>query len=441
MNRLTQITVATVVVAGIAGAAFWALTKRGDDTPTYRFATVEQGSLRSTVAASGALSAVQTVEVGTQVSGQVAELRVDFNDRVKKGQLIARIDPVILEQAVQDAEAGVSRAKASLDQAKEEYERTKTLHDEKIVTETEYNSARTTYALAQTSVTSAEIALDRARQNLTYTNIYAPIDGVVIERDIDVGQTVAASMSAPKLFVIANDLSHMRILASVDETDIGLIKEGQDVEFTVQSFQNRLFHGTVDQVRLASTSENNVVSYTVVVDVANPDGALLPGMTATVSFITAQAKNVLTVANTALRFRPPVDESAAGSSAARVADTPSTQSVPQAAPRPAGAGGGFGGPGGFGGMSAVRAPREAPDARPTTGTLYTLSEDGSLTPHKVQIGITDGTRTEIHGEGIEAGMQVVIGINLVGSAGGASGAASNPFQQQQPQGRGPRGLF
>lgn len=442
MNRLTQITAATVVVAGIAGAAFWALTKRGDDTPTYRFATIEQGSIRSTVAASGALSAVQTVEVGTQVSGQVAEIRVDFNDRVKKGQLIARIDPTILEQAVQDAEAGVARAKASLEQAKEEYERTKTLHDEKIVTETEYNSARTTYALAQTSVTSSEIALNRARQNLGYSNIYAPIDGVVIERDIDVGQTVAASMSAPKLFVIANDLSHMRILASVDETDIGEIKEGQDVDFTVQSFQNRQFHGKVDQVRLASTAENNVVSYTVVVDVANPDGALLPGMTATVSFITAQAKNVLTVANTALRFRPPVEEGAAGkgvAGGAAAGDTPSTQAVPQT-PR-AGGPGGPGGFGGFGGPGAMRAPRQAPDARPSTGTLYTLADDGTLVAHKVQIGISDGTRTEVHGEGISADMQVVIGMNLVGNAAGASGAASNPFQQQQPQGRGPRGLF
>lgn len=189
-----QITAATIGVAALAGAGMWTMSKRGAEETTYRLAAVEQGSLRSTVSASGTLNAVQTVEVGTQVSGQVSELLVDFNSRVKKGQLIARIDPSLLKQAVQDADAGVARANASLAQAKEEFDRTKTLHDEKIVTETEYNTARTTLALAQTSVTSAQIALERARQNLAYTNIYAPIDGVVIERAINLGQTVAASL-------------------------------------------------------------------------------------------------------------------------------------------------------------------------------------------------------------------------------------------------------
>ncbi len=442
MNRLMQITAATVVVAAIAGAGFWTMTKGTTDVPTYRFATVDLGSLRSTVSASGTLSAVKTVEVGTQVSGQVSELHADFNDRVKKGQLIARIDPILLRQAVQDAEAGIARSQASLTQAKEEFERTKTLHDEKIVTETEYNTARTTYALAQTSVTSAQIALERARQNLAYTNIYAPIDGVVIERAVNLGQTVAASLSAPKLFVIANDLSQMQILASVDETDIGSIKEGQQAEFTVQSFQDRRFRGKVEQVRLASTTANNVVSYTVVINVNNPDGVLLPGMTATVQFITGEANEVFMVANTALRFRPPVDSSASGSAgrgaSASAAGTPpgAPSGSPAAAPAQGGPGAMGGGPpgaGGRGGMVANSQGRRAGGARSDQGTIYTF-EGGTLVAHRVRIGITDGTRTEISGEDLKAGMQVVIGTNLGGSA-PVTGTTTSPFQQQ-PQGRG-----
>jgi len=455
MTRLMQITAATIGVAALAGAGMWTMSKRGAEETTYRLAAVEQGSLRSTVSASGTLNAVQTVEVGTQVSGQVSELLVDFNSRVKKGQLIARIDPSLLKQAVQDADAGVARANASLAQAKEEFDRTKTLHDEKIVTETEYNTARTTLALAQTSVTSAQIALERARQNLAYTNIYAPIDGVVIERAINLGQTVPASLSAPKLFVIANDLSHMQILASVDETDIGSIKEGQQARFTVQSFQDRQFRGTVEQVRLSSTTANNVVSYTVVIDVANPDGALLPGMTATVQFVTGEASDVLMVANTALRFRPPVDpadsaarRTGAGASASASpsasANTGSAATGAQAstaagaAPRASGQGG-FGSGAGAGGAGGEG--RRAGGPRSDMGMVFTL-EGTKLVPHRVQIGITDGTRTEIRGEGITAGMQVVIGTNAAGATGAASSTTASPFQQQQQRGRGgPPGPF
>lgn len=429
MTRLTTITTATLLLAAAGGAGFWSLKSKGSDTPTWRFATVDAGSLRATVSATGALSAVKTVEVGTQVSGQIAELRADFNDHVKKGQLLARIDPKLLQQAVQDAEAGVARADASLAQAQEEFDRTKALHDEKIVTETEYNTARTTLALAKTSLTSARIALERARQNLSYTNIYAPIDGVVIERDIDLGQTVAASLSAPKLFVIANDLSQMRILASVDETDIGTIKEGQPALFTVQSFANRNFRGTVDQVRLASTTSNNVVSYTVVVNVDNPDGALLPGMTATVQFVTGEATDALIVPNTALRFRPPMTAADSAARAAQMASGGGTGGP--AAGGSGGAAGGAGGPpgGGFGGFGGVARPAGGSVSRGGFGVLYTLQGD-SLVRHRVKLGITDGSRTVVTGEGITKGMQIVIGSGTGGATAAATSATASPFQQQ-----------
>ena len=423
MSTATRVVVASLGFVAVAGAGWWWRSQRAAEVTTYRTALIESGDIRASVSATGALSAVRTVEVGTQVSGQIAELLADFNDQVKKGQLVARIDPILQKQAVQDAEAGLARAEAQLAQAKEEFERTSSLHAEKIVTETEFNTARTNHALARSNLASAKIGLERAKQNLAYTNIYAPIDGVVIERSIDVGQTVAASLSAPKLFVIANDLKRMQILASVDESDIGRIEAGQPAEFTVQAFQNRSFKGVVDAVRLASTTANNVVSYTVVVMVDNPDGSLLPGMTATVNFITGEATNVLTVPNTALRFRPP-------------ATAPDSNGA-----RPAPAGPGMGAAQGAPTSASPRVNGTRPAGRPAgervrMGTVYMQVGD-SLVAYRVRVGLSDGTRTAISGEGISAGMAVVIGTSTgsSASAGGAGGAATNPFQQQPQSGQ------
>src|SRR5688572_25123904 len=303
MTKKTRFAVGAVVVAVAAGALWIYRNAEAQEAPAYRFATVTRGNLESTVSATGALSAVTTVQVGTQVSGQLAQIYVDFNDRVKKGQLLARIDPTLQQQAVLDAQAGLVRAQADLERSRAEYERNKTLFDQKVLTATEFNTAQYNYTVAQASVKSAQVALDRARKNLSYTEIYAPIDGVVVERNVDVGQTVAASLSAPQLFLIANDLSQMQILASVDESDIGQIHDGQDVRFTVQAYPNQNFTGTVRQVRLQSATTENVVNYTVVVSVSNPKGTLLPGMTATVEFLTGSATNALIVPNAALRFR------------------------------------------------------------------------------------------------------------------------------------------
>ena len=275
------------------------------EAPAYRFATVTRGDLSSSVSATGALSALTTVQVGTQVSGQIARIYVDFNDQVKKGQLLARIDPTLQEQTVRDAQASLERAQAELQNAQREYDRNKQLYDAKVLTQVEFQTSEYNATVARAGAKSAQVALDRARQNLSYTRIYAPIDGVVVERNVDVGQTVAASLSAPQLFLIANDLSRMQILASVDEGDIGLIKEGQPVRFSVQTYPNETFSGAVKQVRLQSTTQENVVNYTVVVEVTNRDNKLLPGMTATVDFQTGAAEDVLLVPNAALRIRLP----------------------------------------------------------------------------------------------------------------------------------------
>lgn len=401
MQKRTRITVAAIAIPAAAAGLWFYGRAEASEAPAYRVATVERSDLRSTVSATGNLSAVTTVQVGTQVSGQISAIYADFNDEVKKGQLLARIDPVLQEQAVREAQAGLQRARAQYDAAKSEYDRNVQLYAEKIVTASEFGTVESTWEVARANLTSAQIALDRARQNLGYTSIYSPIDGVIVERNVDVGQTVAASLSAPQLFLIANDLSAMQILASVDESDIGSIAEGQPVTFTVQSYADQRFSGTVKQVRLQSTTTENVVNYTVVVAVDNPEGALLPGMTATVDFVTGSAADVLTVPNAALRFRPATataTRTAAGSGAA------------QGAAR-----------------GVTRAARGEGTA--TTATIYTLDASGAPRAIRVRTGLSDGQRTAVEGEGLDAGMSVVTGASATASA-ESSASGANPFQQQ-----------
>ncbi|NJL29231.1 MAG: efflux RND transporter periplasmic adaptor subunit [Thermoanaerobaculia bacterium] len=294
-----------LLLLGAAGTAFaffgW---KRGETARSYRFVEIERGDLEATVDATGNLSAVSTVAVGTQVSGRILGIFADFNGRVKAGQLIAQLDPVLLEQTVREVEASLARRRADLERLERDFARSQQLYADQLLSESDFNAVQFNLAAAKADVASAQASLDRARQNLAYTEIYSPIDGVVIERNVDVGQTVAASLSAPQLFLIAEDLSKMQIKVAVDESDIGKISEGQTVRFTVQAYPDDAFYGTVEQVRLQSAVKENVVTYTVVVAVRNSDGRLLPGMTATADFLVETAKDVLKVPNAALRFRP-----------------------------------------------------------------------------------------------------------------------------------------
>jgi HlyD family secretion protein len=426
MTRKRIISIMAVLLAAATG--LW-LYRRADasEAPAYRFAAIERGNLEASVSATGTLGAVTTVQVGTQVSGQVSAINVDFNARVKKGQLIARIDPTLQQQAVRDAQAGVERSQAELDKAQRDYDQSKQLFDAKVLTETEFTTAQYNRAVALAGVKSAQVTLDRARQNLAYTSIYAPIDGIVVERNVDVGQTVAASLSAPQLFLIAQDLSQMQILANVDESDIGLIHEGQDVQFSVQAYQNQKFTGTVRQVRLQSTTQENVVNYTAVVEVANPDGKLLPGMTATVNFLTGSATNVLTVPNAALRFRP-TDEMLAQAGLSSAAQNGGTTAT---AGRANGRVGSTAGASRTGGTRAAGATGAA-GARPSSATLWYIDKSGKLTSARVRTGITDGQRTEIQGTGVTEGTQVIIGTSTA-SQSAATSSGTSPFQSQQPQ--------
>jgi HlyD family secretion protein len=414
MNK-KLITVAVVAMAATTSGYVLYRRAHSSETPAYRTAAVQRGNIESTVAATGTLGAVTTVQVGTQVSGQISAIYVDFNSKVKKGQLIARIDPTLQQQAVEDAQAGVARALATLSQTKLEYDRNKLLHDQKIVTDPEFNTAQLNYQLAKANATSAQIALDKARQNLSYTSIYAPIDGIVVERDMDVGQTVAASLSAPQLFVIAKDLSQMQILATVDESDIGQIKADQTVSFTVQAYPGQTFNGAVRQVRINSTTVNNVVNYTAVVAVGNPEGKLLPGMTATVKFLTGSASNALSVPNAALRFKPAI---ATGDSAG----TRKRSTVRNVA------------------AGAITDSTRA--ARAAMSTLWYLDSTKAIKPVRVVAGLSDGTRTVVTGNGLEEGMQIIVGASTGTAA--APTATTNPLQGQSTNrraGGGPPGPF
>ena len=442
MNKI-KFTAVTVAIAMVGGTAWLYRRADGKEAPSYKTAPIVRTSLKSTVTATGALQAVRTVQVGTQVSGQVAQLYVDFNDKVKKGQLLARIDPTLQQAAVEDAQAQLEKAQAQLTQAQDEYTRNKQLFDAKVITAIEFGTYQSHFSVDQAAVKSAQIALDRAKQNLGYTNIYSPIDGVVVARDVDVGQTVAASLSAPELFLLANDMSTMQILASVDESDIGQIKNGQSVEFTVQSYPNRTFTGTVEQVRLQSTTADNVVNYTAVINVKNPDGKLLPGMTATVEFLTSSATNVLAVPNAALRIKPtPEMLAAAGINASGRAAGDSTHhsAAPATAAdsaqrraRFAAAGGGQRA-GGQGGSSGVRGNAWGGAARSTSALLWYVDSAGTLHATRVHTGLTDGQNTQVDGTGLAEGMQVVTSIPVAGTS-AAAPAGTSPFQQQR-RGRG-----
>ncbi|HET6230720.1 MAG TPA: efflux RND transporter periplasmic adaptor subunit [Longimicrobiaceae bacterium] len=403
MSKIRNTAVAAVLALG-AGTGWLYTRADANEAPSYRVTAVEVGSLEQTVSATGTLGAVTTVQVGTQVSGQVSAIYADFNQRVKKGQLLARIDPTLQQQAVQDAQAGVERAQAQLAQAQSEWERNKQLYDRQVITASEFGTIQSNFSVQQANVKSARVALDRARQNLSYTAIYAPIDGIVVERNVDVGQTVAASLSAPQLFLIANDLSQMEILASVDESDIGSIKEGQPVHFTVQSYPNDTFTGAVKQVRLQSKTADNVVSYTAVVSVPNPTGKLLPGMTATVDFQTGSASQVLVVPNAALRFRPATADSAAAKR--QGAASAGTGAARTGARTGAGAAGRTG--------------------RGKGGTLWMVGTDGKPQALRVKTGLSDGQRTQVEGTGLSAGTKIIVGTNDTQAKAGST-ASSNPL--------------
>jgi HlyD family secretion protein len=307
-----------VVIVVVAVAAAFVLFRNTENTPKYKTEKVTRGDIVTTVTATGTVNAVTTVLVGTQVSGTIKKLFVDFNSSVKKGQIIAQIDPALFDEQVAQAranllaaQANVEKAEASLVDAKRTRDRNAELFAKNLIARSDLDTADTNNETAKASVSAAkaqvaqmDAALKNAQTNLGYTRIVSPVDGTVVSRNVDVGQTVAASFQTPTLFTIAQDLTKMQIDTSVDEADIGKVKVGQNVEFTVDAYADSTFKGQVGQVRIAPITVQNVVTYDVVITVDNPDFKLKPGMTANVSVIVAEKKDVLKVANAALRFKP-----------------------------------------------------------------------------------------------------------------------------------------
>jgi HlyD family secretion protein len=319
--------IGAAVVLVIVLISFLAVGPKGN-APEFRTDAVSRGDIQQTVTATGAVNAVTTVQVGTQVSGTIKTLYVDFNSRVKKGQIIAQIDPSTFEAQVQQAQANLLSAQANLEKAqtaldndKKTFDRNKELFAKNLIAQSDLDTAETAYQTDKAQVSSAKAlieqakaSLDYAKQNLAYTKIVSPVDGVVISRNVDVGQTVAASFQTPTLFTIAQDLTKMQIDTNVAESDIGVVKVGQDVEFTVDAYNDTTFKGKVWQVRQAPIIVQNVVTYDVVIQVNNRDLKLMPGMTANVSIVIQTRHDVLRITNAALRFRMSEKLSGAGAS-------------------------------------------------------------------------------------------------------------------------------
>jgi HlyD family secretion protein len=483
-----------VLIAAAAAGWWWWNSSGGADAPKFRTGKIEKGPITASVSSSGTVNPVTSVQVGSQVSGQIKELFADFNSPVKQGQLIARIDPETFQYRVRQAEADVEaarsnegRGKVALANAQRELARTRELVAKNFVSGAELDAKQAGYDLAaaelrnaQAVVRQREAQLASARVDLGRTEIRAPVDGVVIKRSVDVGQTVAASLQAPELFLIAKDLRDMQVETSIDEADVGRVRPGQRATFTVDAYPGRQFGGEIKQVRKAATNTQNVITYTALVSAANPDGALMPGMTANVRIVTDTRDSVLKAPNAALRFRPPGEAAADTKAAPGKADAKAGEA--KGAPAAAG-------PGGAGGqagqlrerlvtelkldeaqqarldpiladsrakfaaardlpeeargkaMAAARADSRArieeilrPEqkeryaqitaemagrsAQATRGRLWVLDAAGKPKAIEVRVGLSDGTASEVSGEALAEGTEVLTGVQ--GPAPGAS---------------------
>ncbi len=398
-----------VVVVAAAGFLVWRSARGSDVGTVWRTEDVQRGDVAVLVSATGSLEAVTTVTVGSQISGTVSALYADYNDQVKAGQVLAQLDPTFLKAQVAQSSADLNRTEVQLRQAERDSARIFPLRSEELVSQADLDMAQTAVDAARASVASARANLDRVVTNLHYATVTSPIDGVVVSRDVDVGQTVAASLQAPTLFTIAQDLTQMQLEAAVDEADIGQIKEGQKATFTVDAYPFRTFGGTVHQIRLAPEVVQNVVTYTVVILVENPDKILLPGMTANVSILVDEARDVLKIPAAALRFQPPgMTTSRAGGAGAR----------------PRGGGNGRGERGTL--AQGGDAGSHEGGARPSHGHVFLPgAAEGTARELRLRIGPSDGSFTAVYTDSLVEGEPLIVGLASGGR--GQDQTVVNPF--------------
>ena len=391
MKKLSKVWLVVAVVIIVAIVA-WALSGgKKEEQITFDTAAVAPANIMNSITATGTIEPVTSVTVGTQVSGIVSKLYVDYNSVVKKGQVIAELDKTNLMSQLNSAKTQLATAQSQLNYQTTNFNRYKTLYQKGLVAADDFDSAKLSYTQAKEQVAAAKEEVQRAQTNLGYATITSPIDGIVLSKSVEEGQTVAASFSTPELFTIAQDLTNMQVVADVDEADIGDVKEGERVSFTVDAYPDDTFEGTVKQVRQEATTTNNVVTYEVVISAPNADLKLKPGLTANVTIYTAERKGVLSVQSKALRF------------------TPQKETV--------------------GKMKIVDQTGNAKNK------VWTI-EGNSIVAHKVNIGMTDGTNTQIL-NGISAGVKVVTGLNVTG--GEQDDAQPNASSERSPFAPGPRG--
>ncbi len=425
------------IAIALAAFAGWRVWKR---PPPLAFdtATADQGPVVARITATGILSALVTVQVGAQVSGQITQLLVDYNSPVKKGQLIARLDPVFYQAGVDQARANFVAAKAQVDKAnvqevdaKRQYDRTAALKQRDLMSQADLDTAEATWRAASAQTGTAKGQLEQARaqlkqaeENLRFTNIHSPIDGVVISRSVDVGQTVASSLAAPTLFTIAEDLRRMQVDTSVAEADVGKLHDGMEATFLVDAYPNEKFSGRIRQIRNAPQTVQNVVTYDAVIDVDNPDLKLKPGMTANSTVVYAERQDVTRVPNAALRFRPPPEMLAqlggGRGPGSRGAGTGPSGSAPAA--------GGGTGPGAGRGSGAAAARPGAGRTPPVEGqkTVWVLRDDKPAAV-RITTGVSDGTLTEVTDGALKPGDVVITGVAGAPAAGTAGGPPRRLF--------------
>ncbi len=416
-----------IVILAVGSFVFKSATK-AKQTFSVETAKVERGTISNTVTATGTLEAVKTVAVGTQVSGVIEKIYVDYNSQVKKGQLLAQIDETPLLASLEQSKASVDQAEAQLKYQQATYDRYKALLGKKLIAQSDFDQVEYNYNNALASLKNARSVYEKNRINLSYARIYSPIDGIILERAVDEGQTVAASFNTPTLFSIANDLTQMRVEAKVDEADIGHLKNGQRVEFTVDAFPSRKFEGEVTEIRLQPTITSNVVTYTVVINAPNPEKILMPGMTANASFFVTEKKDIMLVSAKAVRFTP--DQATLNGYYASVgveapqpqAENPARNAQKRMTPEDA-------------------APQEITAGNSGAAETQSVNEEKTvwvkegttLHPKRITVGVTD----EIHYEvvsGLTEGEEVITSLssNNAAQVGSSSTAAKSPFMPQRP---------
>ena len=405
--------VALIIIAVVLGVVFFVKgAKSANKELVIRTHVVGSYTVENTVTATGTIEPVETVEVGTQVSGKVETIYVDYNSVVKKGDLLAELDKLTLNESVSRAQANLTSSESQLKYAKLTYERTKQLYEANAATLADYEAAQNTYTQAQMSMKNAKAQYDQARVDLGYADIFSPIDGVVLDRAVEVGQTVAASFSTPTLFTLANDLTRMQVEANVDEADIGQVKLNQRVTFTVDAYPEDVFNGTVNQIRMKPTTTSNVVTYTVIIDAPNPDQKLFPGMTASVTIVTEEETGLAAPAE-AFSFTP---SEQIMKEMMKNAERPSDNNMGRPEPP-------------FGGKPEMmqERPRFNEGERPT---MIWIKKGSNIMPRPVKTGMSDGAYKIIE-SGVNEGDSVVLSAQYVVKE-AAKKTGENPFMPGPP---------